>query len=125
MSRSVSASEEGVIRLQTAKGLFQNSEYSRLTYGKIAGKLFISEKTVARFFTGKSVEQATALAIIEFLGIKPEEVLCSEDLLIDQSIKKIRDTSTGTPARAEGLISEISTALDELNAKKENSLPAM
>jgi transcriptional regulator with XRE-family HTH domain len=122
MNRGASASPEGIVRLKTAQGLFQDG---RLTYEKIAEKVGTTSKTVSRFFRGIAVERSNAYAIITYLGLTHEEVLSAEDLLVEQSIRKIKEADTDTAEQAQELISQLSTALDKLKEEEENSLPAM
>lgn len=122
MNRGASASPEGIVRLKTAQGLFQDG---RLTYEKIAEKVGTTSKTVSRFFRGISVDRANAYAIIDYLGLTREEVLSAEDLLVEQSIIKIKDSDADSAEQAQELISQLSTALNKLKKEEESSLPAM
>jgi len=125
MNRSVSATAEGIRKLRAAKVRFKEDEDNKLTYEKLAENLKIASRTISRFFNGKAVDRENAYAILEYLELKPEEVLQDEDLLVEQSIRKIESSRSGTPDRAQKLISQLSEALDELKAGEENRLPAM
>ena len=122
MNRGASATSEGIVRLKTAQGLFKDG---RLTYERIADQVGTTSKTVSRFFRGIAVERANAYAIIDYLGLTQEEVLRTEDLLVEESIRKIKDADSETAEEAQELVSRLSVTLDNLKESEENSLPAM
>lgn len=120
--RSVRATPDGIERLLAAKG---SSEYGRLSNFKIADRLQISERTVARFFRGKGVDKENAYAIVKFLGLSNEEVLSSEDILVEETIRQIESEKSINSDRARELIEGLETSLNDLKKSEEDCFPAM
>lgn len=120
--RSVSATPNGMELLREAQG---NSEEGRLSQSAVAERAKVSEKTVGRFFQGKSVDWSSALAIIKCLGLSKEDVLFLEDSLIEESIEKIESSDAGKSESAQQVITGLETALNQLNQDKETDFQAM
>lgn len=122
--RGVSATLEGIKLLKGAKASGREDEGKPLTYPRIAERAKVNEKTVQRFFHGERVDLDSALEIIKALGLQEEDVLPLEDSKIAESIERIQAKSTANSERASELIQELETALSELKASKNASLPA-
>ncbi|AOY80842.1 hypothetical protein BJP36_13905 [Moorena producens JHB] len=123
--RGVSASPEGLKRLENAKAK-RDDEGKRLTYERLAEKADpMSDRTVKRFFSGKPVARDSAIAIITALGLRPEDVLSPEESLVSESIEQIQAKDTGDSERAGKLIKGLETALSEFKKSEEASLQAM
>jgi len=120
--RGIGASAKGLELLQEARA---NFESGRLTYEKIAAALNIDDKTVARFFRGGRLDKHFAIAIIRFLNLSIEDVIPSEEILVDESIRKIESEPNENPERAQELIEKLQVALDELKRKEEINHQAM
>ncbi|EGJ35370.1 MULTISPECIES: phycobilisome protein [Moorena] len=124
--RGVSASPEGIRRLNQAKATETDDEGQSLTFDRLAERAEnISDRTVKRFFSGKPVDRGYAIAIIEALGLKPEDVLSPEELFVSESIEQIQAKDTGDSERAGELIKGLETALSEFKKSEEASLQAM
>ena len=96
-----------------------------MTYEKIAEALKIGDKTVARFFRGERLDRHYAIAIIKFFNLPIEDVISSEEILIDDSIRKIEIESDESPERAQELIEKLQSALDSLKREEEINHQAM
>ncbi|TRU35307.1 MAG: NACHT domain-containing protein [Microcystis aeruginosa Ma_MB_F_20061100_S20] len=70
--KGISATNQGKIRLREAQ---TRKEGKKLTYERIAEKVFTSKITVDRFFNGQPIEIATAKGIVELLGLKLDDVV--------------------------------------------------
>ncbi|NET64927.1 MAG: helix-turn-helix domain-containing protein [Moorea sp. SIO1G6] len=123
--RGVTASPEVIMRLEQARVSERDDEGKSLSYEGLAQKAQISKKTVERFFKQKRVDWHSASAIIQALGLKPEDVLFSEESLLLESIEQIQAKDTGDSERAGELIKGLETALSELKKSEEASLEAM
>jgi transcriptional regulator with XRE-family HTH domain len=120
--RGISASVKGLELLQEARA---NFEGKRFTYEKIADEVFINEKTIARFFQGKRIDKPLAFKIIKFFNLSIESVISHEDLLVDESIRKIESESDEIPEHAQELIKKLQSALDNLKREEEINHQAM
>lgn len=120
--RGIRASSKGLALLREAQG---NFEGGRLTYEKIAEALTIGDKTVARFFRGERLDRQYAIAIIKFFNLSIEDVISSEEILIDDSIRKIESESDENPERAQELIEKLQSVLDGLKREEEINRQAM
>ncbi|WP_293104550.1 hypothetical protein, partial [Moorena sp. SIO3I6] len=123
--RGVSASPEGLMRLEQARASQRDDEGKPLTYEGLAQKAQISKKTVERFFKQKRVDWGYARAIIQALGLREEDVLSLEESLVLESIEQIQAKDTGDSERAGEFIKGLETALSELKKREEASLEAM
>ena len=129
--RSVYPSKDGVRRLEQAKAQGRDDECKPLTFERIAAKAQVSDKTVKRFFCGKGVDPYSADGIIRALGLKQEDILSSEELLVAESIEKIEASSTaleepGTNSeRPAQLIGELERILRDLKKSTDDSYQAM
>ncbi|NEO92056.1 MAG: hypothetical protein F6K56_18155 [Moorea sp. SIO3G5] len=124
--RGVSASPEGIKRLNQAKASGRDDEGKPLTYERLAQRADnMSDKTVKRFFNKERVDRDSALTIIKALGLKPEDVLSPEESLVSESIEQIQAKDTGDSERAGELIQKLETGLSKLKKRKEASLQAM
>jgi Phycobilisome protein/Helix-turn-helix len=115
--RGICASSKGIEKLLAAKG--------SLTYEAISEELNISDKTVGRFFRGEEIDKGNAYQIIKHLNLSPEEVLSSENVLVEDSIRKIKSESSTNSNRAQELIEQLEVALNELQQSERDSLPAI
>lgn len=129
---SVYPSKGGIERLKQAKAKGRDDEGKPLTFERIAEKAKVSDKTVKRFFRGEQpVDLDSAIAIIEALGLKEEEVVSSEESLLVESIERIEARSAelerhGTHSdRAGELIEELERKLKELKNSTDDSHQAM
>ncbi|NEO46555.1 MAG: hypothetical protein F6K55_21480 [Moorea sp. SIO4A3] len=125
--RGVSASPEGLKRLNQARASQRDDEGNSLTYEGLAVKAKMTDRTVKRFFSGKRVDRNNAYAIIEALNLKREDVLYPdpEESLVSESIEQIQAKDTGDSERAGELIKGLETALSEFKKSEEASLEAM
>ncbi|NEO40522.1 MAG: hypothetical protein F6J90_30980 [Moorea sp. SIOASIH] len=123
--RGVSASPEGLKRLNQARASQRDDEGNPLTYEGLAVKAKMTDRTVKRFFRGIAVDRNNAYAIIEALGLRPEDVLSPEESLVSESIEQIQAKDTGDSERAGELIKGLETALSEFKKSEEASLQAM
>lgn len=123
--RGVSATPEGIKRLKEAKAGGRDDEGKPLTYERLAQRAKVSDKTVQRFFGGDDVDWDSAIAIIKELKLKEQDILPLEESLVSESIERIGAESTANSERASALIEKLETALSELKASKNASLPAM
>jgi Phycobilisome protein len=124
-SRGVKATPNGLELLHKAKG------ERKMSYEEIAGHVIdgitsdvISEKTVARFFGGTSVEWFSASKIAKVLGLDVLNVVDREEYLVSESIDQIEREGADSK-RAIGLIEELEKAFNELKQREEASLPIM
>ncbi|HEY9872426.1 MAG TPA: hypothetical protein V6D12_03275 [Candidatus Obscuribacterales bacterium] len=130
-SRGVRPSKGGIERLEQAKEKGRDDEGKQLTFERIAGKAQVSDKTVKRLFNGDAVDPSSAVAIIEALGLKKEEVLSSEESLVVESIERIEARSAelerpGTHSeRAGKATEELQSKLKGLKKSTEDSYQAM
>ncbi|WP_424102629.1 hypothetical protein [Moorena producens] len=122
---SVSASPEGIMRLKQARASQRDDEGKPLSYERLAVKAKMTDRTVKRFFSGKRVDRNNAIAIIQALGLRPEDVLSPEESLVLESIEQIQAEDTGDSERAGELIKGLETALSEFKKREEASLQAM
>ena len=106
--RGIRATPKGIMRLQKAQAEFKNV---RPTYEKISEQLRISDKTVARFFRGERVDKIYAIKIIEFFKLPIEDIISSEEFLVEESITRIEGENS---ERAQELIEKLHMALDDL-----------
>lgn len=120
--RGISASDKGLELLQEARA---NLGSGRLTYEKIAEALNIDSKTVARFFQGKKLDRHYAIPIIKFFKLSIEDVISSEEILVDESISKIESEINEDSGRAQELIEKLQIALDNLKREEEINHQAM
>jgi hypothetical protein len=136
--RGVRPSKGGIERLEQAKAKGRDDEGKPLTFERIAGKAQVSDNTVKRLFRGDAVDRSSAVAIIEALGLKKEEVLSSEESLLSseeslvvESIERIEARSAepeshGTHSeRAGKLIEELERKLKGLKKSTDDSHQAM
>jgi hypothetical protein len=121
-NRGIRASSKGLNLLREAQANFEDG---RLTYEKIADALKIGDKTVARFFRGKRLDRNYAFAIIRFFKLSIEDVISSEEILVDESIRKIESEPDENPERAQELIEKLQVALDTLKREEEINHQAM
>jgi transcriptional regulator with XRE-family HTH domain len=121
-NRGIRASSKGLDLLREAQA---NFEGGRLTYEKIADALNIGDKTVARFFRGKRLDKNYAIAIIRFFNLSIKDVISSEELLVDESIRTIERESNESSERAQELIEKLQSALDDLKREEEINHQAM
>lgn len=73
--RGVRASEQGLEKLNKAKRTRTSSRGNALGYAEIAIQIYLSPKTVERFFQGKAVEESSAQRIVDFFNLKYEEIV--------------------------------------------------
>ncbi len=78
-TRSVKASEQGRQELIKAKAAKRNYEGRTWTDLDIATAAGVSDKTVQRFFDGIGVDKASAIAIVQALGLEITEVVDPKD----------------------------------------------
>jgi len=129
--RGVHPSKDGIERLEQAKAKGRDDEGKPLTFERIAGKAQVSDNTVKRLFRGEAVDRSSAVAIIEALGLKKEEVLFSEEFLVAESIEKIEAKSAALEGhathseRAGELIEELERKLKALKKSTDDSHQAM
>ncbi len=125
--RGVYPSKGGIERLKRAKAKGRDDEGKPLTFERIAGKAQVSDNTVKRFFRKEAVDRSSAVAIIEALGLKEEDVLSSEESLVVESIEKIEARSAelerhGTHSdRAGKLIKELERKLKGLKKSTDDT----
>jgi transcriptional regulator with XRE-family HTH domain len=81
--KGVSATTEGKKRLREAQ---TREEGKKLSYDRIAEKVYTSRSTVERFFNGKPIEIATAKKIVDFLDIKLDDVVDISHLQSSESV---------------------------------------
>lgn len=125
--RGIRATPKGIMRLQKAQAEFKNEAQAefknvRPTYEKISEQLRISDKTVARFFRGEKVDKVYAIKIIEFFKLPIEDIISSEEFLVEESITRIEDENS---ERAQELIEKLHMALDDLKREEDISHQAM
>lgn len=124
-SRSVQATPEGVVLLQKAKAMGRSEEGKPLTYEGIGAKAGLDGKTVSRFFQRDPVDRDSAHAIVEALNLQGEKILFRDDILVAESIDKIRSDNEGGSERANQLIGGLEEALRGFQQDREVSLEAM
>jgi len=78
-SRSVKATEEGLQELIKAKAARRHYDGRTWTDLDIATAVGVSDKTVQRFFDGIGVDKASAIAIVQALGLEITEVVDPTD----------------------------------------------
>jgi transcriptional regulator with XRE-family HTH domain len=81
--KGVSATTEGKKRLREVQ---TREDGKKLSYERIAEKVYTSRSTVERFFNGKPIEIATAKEIVEFLGLKLDDVVDFSHLQSSESV---------------------------------------
>jgi energy-coupling factor transporter ATP-binding protein EcfA2 len=73
--RGVRIHQSGKEKLTTAKAKKQNYKGKAWTYADISHNAHVSESTVKRFFSGKEVDEESAIAICTALGLEVKEVV--------------------------------------------------
>ncbi len=101
--RSVGANNQGIEKLNQAKKDKRSENEGRLSYAKIAEKIYVEESTVKRFFRGDKVLTENAELICETLGLTLAEVVDLEDF-----------NQNGTQITLSGEIDEVKPQLDEI-----------
>ena len=124
-SRGVKATAQGLKELEVAKATQKCDEGNRLTYERIAEKANISDKTVQRFFSGKSVDLDCAISIIEALNLNRQDILLAEDILVSEALEKIENQDAGDSKRAHELIEQLESEFNQLKKSADSSAVAM
>ncbi|NEN91502.1 MAG: DUF1822 family protein [Okeania sp. SIO3H1] len=101
--RSVRANYQGIEKLKQAQKDRRAKNEGRLSYAKIAEKIYVEESTVKRFFRGEKVFTENAEMICEVLELTLAEVVDIEDY--DQN---------GTQITLRGDIDEVKSQVDEI-----------
>jgi len=101
--RSVRANYQGIEKLKQAQKDGRAKNEGRLSYPKIAEKIYVEETTVKRFFRGEKVLTENAELICEILGLTLAEVVALEDY-----------HQNGTQITLSGEIDEVKPQLDEI-----------
>ncbi|WP_254563677.1 HEAT repeat domain-containing protein [Oscillatoria sp. HE19RPO] len=73
--RGVRIHRYGKEKLTTTKATTQNYKGKKWTYADISRSAHVSESTVKRFFSGKEVDEESAIAICDALGLEVKDVV--------------------------------------------------
>ncbi|MBP0028342.1 NACHT domain-containing protein [Roseofilum sp. Guam] len=91
--RGIAATREGKIKLEKAKAARRDENNKLWTYAKIAEVAGCEETTVKAFFGKKGkndrVDKSYALAIVEALGLEPDEIIDVGDITNSINWKKL------------------------------------
>ena len=105
--RSVGANNQGIEKLNQAKKDKRSENEGRLSYAKIAEKIYVEESTVKRFFQGKRIYTENAEMICKELGLELTDVVDAQEL-------HHFGTLNGTQITLSGEIDEVKPQLDEI-----------